>query len=64
MRASTDIVGFHRGERVYKPFLYADDTLIYLRDTAGSLEAVIRLIERFGNTLALLLIGTNHLYCH
>lgn len=48
VRSSPDIMGFHRGERVDKLSLYADDTLIYLRDTVGSPEAIMWLFDRFG----------------
>lgn len=48
VRSSPNIVGFRCGESGDKLSLYEDDTLIYLGDTAGSLEAVMKLIERFG----------------
>lgn len=37
---STSIVGFHRAEMEEKVCLYADDTLLYLEDTEGSLKGL------------------------
>lgn len=41
-------IGFCRGVRKDKLFLYADNTLIYLGDAAASLESVMTLITQFG----------------
>lgn len=48
VRASPEVVGFRRSGREDKLSLYANGTLIYLGDTAGSLEIVMRLIKQFG----------------
>lgn len=48
IRASPEVVRFRRGEREDKLSLYADDTLIFLGDTAGSLKSVMCLINQFG----------------
>lgn len=43
-----NIVGFQRGDWVDVMSLYADDTLLYLGDTQGSLWEAITLIGTFG----------------
>lgn len=47
IRASPGIVGFRRGQRSDVVSLYAEDTLLYLSDTMGSLQAVMTLIDDF-----------------
>lgn len=48
VRVSQDIMGFHHGDREDKLSLYAGDTLIYLGDTSGSLESVMKFMKQFG----------------
>lgn len=51
VRASQNIIGFIRGPHVDTICLYADDTLIYLGDTDGSMKNVMQLITDFGALL-------------
>lgn len=48
IRASPYIVGFRQSHKEDKISLYADDALLYLGDTTGSLIAAIWIIELFG----------------
>lgn len=47
IRENPDIVGIRKGQLEDKVPLYADDALLYLRDTGGSLEKLMETITRF-----------------
>lgn len=49
IRSEANIVGFQRSTWIDVVSLYADNTLLYLGDTQGSLRAVMSLIGDFGS---------------
>ncbi|KAM9324524.1 tRNA-splicing endonuclease subunit Sen15 [Gastrophryne carolinensis] len=49
IRDSAEIQGWKLGQVVEKVSMYADDTLVYLADAKGSLEALLELITKFGS---------------
>lgn len=49
LRASSEVKGITRGPLQEKVSLYADDTLLYLRDDGTSLQAALSVIDKFGH---------------